>query len=102
MSIIYQIYHSRVFSLDYLEEMHIPTTIRNVVIPGYTDNDETVLEIKRLAESHSCVDKIELLPFKKICQTKYDSLGLEFPFGDVPQPEKESVDRFKSLIKEFI
>lgn len=88
--------------LDYLEENHIPTTLRNVVIPGYTDNEETVLEIKRLAESHSCVDKIELLPFKKICQTKYDSMGMIFPFKDIPQPEKADVDRIKNLIREYI
>ena len=88
--------------LDYLEKEKIHTTLRNVVIPGFTDDEETVHEIRRLAESHSCVDKIELLPFKKICQTKYDSMGLEFPFKDVPQPEKTVVDRLKGIVKEYI
>ena len=88
--------------LDYLEKMKIPTTLRNVVIPGYTDNEETVLELKRLAENHACVDKIELLPFRKICQTKYDNMGLVFPFGDIPEPEKSRLDALKGLIKEYI
>ena len=88
--------------LEYLEEAKIPTTLRNVVIPGYTDNEETVLFIKALADNHKCVDKIELLPFRKICQTKYDNMGLEFPFKDVAEPEKSKVEALKGLIKEYI
>ena len=88
--------------LEHLEEKHIPTTLRNVVITGLTDNEKTILALKALADSHSCIDKIELLPFKKICQTKYDSMGIEFPFKDVPQPEKNVMDRLREIVKEYI
>ena len=88
--------------LDYLNNNSIPTTLRQVIIPGINDDTENMLLLKQIAKANACVDKIELLPFKKICQTKYDSMGLEFPFKDVPQPEKMVMDKLKTLIKEYI
>lgn len=80
--------------LDYLQQKGINTTLRQVTIPTKSDDEENVKRLKILKDSHSCVDKIELLPFRKICETKYDSLKIEFPFCDIPEP---SVDTMKSL-----
>lgn len=85
--------------LEYLDEKKIPTTIRTVIIPGYNDNEETALFLKNLRHFHRCVDKIELLPFKKICQTKYDAMGIEFPFKNVPEPTKDSVEYMRAVIE---
>ena len=77
--------------LSILDKRKIPTTIREVIIPTVNDNDENILELKRLVSSHGCVDKVELLPFRKICQTKYDNMGIEFPFGKIDEPTKEKM-----------
>ena len=84
--------------LKYLDENNIPVTLRQVIIPTLNDNAENILKLKEIAEKHSCVDKIELLPFKKICQVKYDKLKIEFPFADIPQPSKEIMDKLNSLL----
>ena len=56
-------------------------------------------ELCKIASQYVCVDKIELLPFKKICQVKYDSLGMEFPFSHIPEPTS---DLMKTLEKELL
>lgn len=84
--------------LDYLDKQKIVTTIRQVIIPGYNDNKENIDRLKNLADSHKCVDKIELLPFKKICQTKYDNMNIEFPFADVPTPDKKKMDELNNML----
>lgn len=84
--------------LDYLEEKQIPVTIRQVIIPTVNDTKENILKLKDILSKYSCVDKTELLPFKKICQTKYDSLGLDFPFGNLPEARKEDTEKLKSLL----
>ena len=88
--------------LEYLNENHIPTTLRYVVIPTVNDFESSVLELKKIALSHFCVDKIELLPFKKICEVKYQRLGLEFPFKDIPQPDSDTMKKLGELIKEYL
>ena len=84
--------------LDYLCEKNIPTTIRQVIIPTKNDNEENILALSDIVSAHASVDKVELLPFRKICQVKYDKMGLEFPFGNIPEPTKEKMNELEALI----
>ena len=84
--------------LDYLDEKGIATTLRQVIIPSVNDSEENVIALKKLSKAHSCVDKIELLPFRKICQVKYDNMGLKFPFGHLPEPSKEKMSHLHELL----
>lgn len=85
--------------LDYLNQKNIPTTLRQVIIPTVNDCKDNILCLKEIAQAHACVDKIELLPFRKICQVKYDKLGIEFPFGDLPEPTRQKMAEFEALIE---
>ena len=85
--------------LKYLQSKEIKTTLRQVIIPTLTDNCDNVKRIKQIADNHPCVDKIELLPFRKICQTKYDNMGLEFRFGNLPEPTKDKMQELNKIIK---
>ena len=84
--------------LSYLNKEKIPTILRQVIIPTLNDNEENVLKLKAIAEKHSCVVKTELLPFRKICQVKYDKMGIEFPFGNLPEPKKEIMEKLQALL----
>ncbi|MDD6478778.1 MAG: pyruvate formate-lyase-activating protein [Oscillospiraceae bacterium] len=84
--------------LSLLEKLKIPTTLRQVIIPSVNDSKENILALKKIAESHKCVDKVELLPFRKICQVKYDNMGIAFPFGNLSEPTKEAMEFLKSLL----
>ena len=84
--------------LDYLEERCVKTTLRQVTIPTLNDSKESIEMLKNVARGHTCVDKIELLPFRKICQVKYDRLGLEFPFANIPTPTKEKMAELEELL----
>ncbi len=86
--------------LGCLNEKGIKTTLRQVIIPTLNDNEENILRLKEIAKAHSCVDKVELLPFKKICQAKYDNLGIPFPLGHLPTPTGETMDRLNGILNE--
>lgn len=70
--------------LGYLNEKKIPTTLRQVCIPTLNDGEADREALGAIALAYSCVDKIELLPFRKICQVKYDAMNIPFPLADVP------------------
>lgn len=84
--------------LEYLNKNKIPTTIRQVIIPTINDNEENIGRINEIVEKYSCIDKVELLPFKKICQTKYDSMNMTFPFGYLDTPTKETMNKLNKLL----
>ena len=85
--------------LEYLNEKQISTTIRQVIIPTINDNEENIEKLNEIVKQYPCIDKVELLPFKKICQTKYDSMKIEFPFGNMDTPTKETMNKLNKLLK---
>lgn len=81
--------------LDKLEERKVPTWIRRVIIPGVNDKEEQNADLKNLKETYSCVQKIELLPFRKLCLEKYKTMGIPFSLENTPEATEE---RIQSLI----
>ncbi len=84
--------------LGVLQEMSIPVTVRQVIIPTVNDTEENIEKLKKITEKFSVVDKTELLPFRKICQVKYDNMGLTFPFGHLPECSPATIDRLMALL----
>ena len=84
--------------LAYLQTQKIPTTLRQVIIPTLTDNEENIKLLKDIADTHPVIDKIELLPFRKICQTKYDNMNIPFRFGNIPEPTQETMKNINKLL----
>ena len=88
--------------LDYLQEIKMPTTLRQVIIPDINDGEEQIEKLKKIAVAHPCVDKIELLPFRKICQTKYDQMGIAFPFGHISEPTRDTMAQLERIIGAYL
>ena len=84
--------------LSYLNEKALPVTIRQVVIPTLNDTAENVMFLKKLCKKYSCIDKTELLPFRKICQVKYDEMKIDFPFKDIPVPQKDLMQKLNEML----
>ena len=85
--------------LDYLNKKQIKTTIRQVIIPTINDKVEDAMALKSLLAPYSCVDKIELLSFRKICSVKYDQLKIDFPFNDIPEATAETIEKLNEYLK---
>jgi pyruvate formate lyase activating enzyme len=86
--------------LGILNEMQIPTTLRQVIIPTLNDSRENITALCDIAAQHPCVDGIELLPFRKLCSTKYENLHIPFPFAHLPEPSVEKMDELNAITKE--
>ena len=93
-------YSSVIDFLEYLNEKRIPTTVRQVIIPSLNDSDGNILELKAITGKYKCVDKIELLPFRKICTSKYENMKLEFPLAHIPEPSVEKMAHLKKVLEE--
>ena len=84
--------------LEYLQEADKKTWLRYVVIPNLNDGKEDVAGLFDLKNQYSCIEKIELLPFRKLCLEKYDEMGIEFPLKNTPEAKQEYIDE---LYREF-
>ena len=69
--------------------------IRQVIIPTLNDSEESVRRLYALSERYSCIEKTELLPFRKLCVEKYRALGIDFPLENIPEASEELIERLK-------
>ena len=67
--------------------------MRCPMIPGINDSEESVSRLYDIASQYSCVERVELLPFRRLCIEKYDQLGIEFPLRNTPEADSEMIKR---------
>ena len=89
-------------SVDYflseLQKKSIDTWLRQVIVKGINDSAESVKYLYDIADAHPCVKKVELLKFRKLCAPKYENLGIEFPFGNLPETKAEDISAIMAAI----
>ena len=83
----------------YLSDNNIPIWIRQVIVPGITDNEEDLLELKNFIHSLKTVQKVELLPYHKLGEYKWGDLGLKYSLKDVRQANSEDIKRVKEILE---
>lgn len=66
--------------LEMLNRKNKKVRIRQVIVPTLNDNDENLKKLCEIVKNNPCIKSVELLPFKKICKTKYDALNIPFLF----------------------
>lgn len=84
--------------LEFLDTISVPVTVRQVIIPMLNDTEENILRLKGIVSKYPCVDKTELLPFRKICKVKYDKMGITFPFDHIPEPKPELMEKLNKIL----
>jgi pyruvate formate lyase activating enzyme len=94
--------HSNRSVLDfatYLNEKRVPTRIRHVIVPGYTDNEAEWRMLGRFLADFDCLEKVETLPYHTLGKAKYENLGIAYPMGDAPQLTEREAAAALSVIK---
>ncbi|MCR5520587.1 MAG: pyruvate formate lyase-activating protein [Lachnospiraceae bacterium] len=89
--------------LRFLEEAsksNVRIWIRHVVVPGITENEENIKRLAEIADRFKGVERIELLPFHKMCIPKYEALGIAFPLADVPECPAKRAEELAALLPE--
>lgn len=84
--------------LSYLDRCNINVTLRQVIIPSLNDNIENINFLKSLKNTYKCVDNIELLPFKKMCESKYDNLNIDFKFKGKNEPNEALMNKLNDML----
>lgn len=78
--------------LEYAERIGKPVWVRQVIIPGINDTEDEIRALQRLLAPYKCIERVELLPFKKLCLEKYRELGIPFPLADTPEADQSRAD----------
>ncbi|MBQ8577034.1 MAG: pyruvate formate lyase-activating protein [Clostridia bacterium] len=84
--------------LSACRDAHCRVWIRHVVVPGLTDTPDGIRAVERFAGAILTPEKIELLPFRKLCLEKYERLGIPFPLADTPECDKKTLENCQKVL----
>lgn len=84
--------------LNLLEGKNIPVIIRQVIVEGWTDSQEYIDSLIAFTKSYSCIKKVEVLPFHKMGEHKWEIIGQEAPLSHMPSYPKEKAEEIQRKI----
>ena len=84
--------------IKYLSDNGKPMWIRQVLIPGFTDDKQDLLSLKDFISSLKTVQKIEFLPYHTMGKYKWNNLGLNYELDNIRDANSDDVKRAKEII----
>ena len=86
----------------YLSKQGKDIWIRQVLVPGYTDKEEDLKDLKEFLSELNTVKKVEILPYHDLGKFKWIELGCKYELEGVPTATSEDVERAKQILRYLI
>ena len=87
--------------LNLCENQGKPVWIRHVLVPDLTLDGHLLHKLGRLLKPYQCIQRVELLPFHKMGEYKWESLAEPYSLRDTQPPDPEQVEQARSLLREY-
>jgi len=84
-------------ALDIARRLNVRTWIRFVLVPGLTDDRTELEQMAAFLRKYENIEKIEVLPFHKEGEYKWDSLVIPYELRDTQPPTPEEVHDIQML-----
>lgn len=83
----------------YLDEIKKPIWIRHVLVPGITDDDGYLERTRDFIRTLGNVERVEILPYHGLAETKYKELGIDYPLKGLESPSEERVANARKILE---
>ena len=85
----------------YLSEINKPVWIRFVLVPNLTDPPHNIRGLAEFVSDLNNVKRVEILPFHKMGEYKWEQLGYEYLLKDTPPAPPELIETAKKIFQEY-
>lgn len=82
----------------YLSNNNIDIWIRQVLVPGITDDETDLLRLKDFISSLNTVKKVEILPYHNMGKYKWEKLGLKYELDNIRPATSDDVEKAKKIL----
>lgn len=83
----------------YLSSINKPMWIRQVLVPGYTDDEQDLIKLREFISTLKFVEKVEVLPYHDLGKFKWEQLGEVYPLENVRTANNDDVKRAKEILE---
>lgn len=67
--------------------------IRQVIVPGLMDNEPYLKSLAKTLMTIKNIEQIDFLPYHRLGIEKYKTLGIPYPYQDIPEMDKEKCQK---------
>ena len=85
----------------YLADINKPVWIRHVLLDGFTDEDVLLEKLGKFLGDMQNVEKIEILPFHKMGEFKWQELGYKYELKETKEPTKNRIENAIKILKKY-
>lgn len=82
----------------YLSDNNIPMWIRQVLVPGFTDDENDLKQLKKFIDTLQPVEKVEILPYHDLGKFKWKELGVKYELENIKPPTQEQIAKAKEIL----
>ncbi len=89
-------------TLDFAErlaEMKKPVWLRYVLVPGVTDKFDEIEGLAAYAARLGNIERVDVLPFHKMGEFKWDEAGIPYTLADTEPPSRELIDQTRAIFR---
>lgn len=83
---------------DYLASHGGEMWIRHVLVPGLTDDEDGLFNLKKKLDEWKTVSRVEVLPYHTLGLFKWEKLGIPYPLAGVLPPSEEQIRRAEEIL----
>lgn len=83
----------------FLSENNIPVWIRQVLVPGYTDDEKDLLRLKDFLKTLKNIERVEILPYHDLGKYKWEKMGDKYMLDGVRTANEDDVKRAKEILE---
>jgi pyruvate formate lyase activating enzyme len=69
-------------------------------VPGWSDDFDDVEKLADYIKTLNGIDRVEVLPFHKMGEHKWQDLGMDYELTETPPPSLELVERVRNQFRE--
>ncbi|TLS38973.1 hypothetical protein [Pseudalkalibacillus caeni] len=81
------------------EETGVPLWVRHVLVPGFTDREEDLKKLGEFINSLQNVEKVEILPYHKMGEYKWEALGIPNKLVNTRPPSQREMERAYTALR---
>ncbi len=86
---------------DYLKEKGIKTWLRYVLVPGLSDQKDSLIALGEYFKNFDNIEKLEILPYHTLGKHKYEFMKKDYKLENTPNNTEAQLEYTKKLLEPY-
>ena len=88
-------------TLEFTRDIQKRVWIRQVILEGYTLDEQKLIRLGRYLSDFDNIERIELIPYHTMGVKKWEEIGVDYSLKEVKPPDENKMEKAREILKKF-